>query len=215
MAKEKQSLDDNFLQNRAYAAPAPPRRAYDRRRIDRRYLQIPVRFMTEGEAEHAGVLRDISAIGLGIEADVGPALHSQIVVYIDRIGRFEGRVVRAEATGFGVKMDLTDQKRIRFEQAVKAYIDANDPDADVSDRRDGVADRREKLRHVVDLHEITGVAADDETFTCTILNLSLSGVEIATDADLVLGDPVTIGVVKGVIVRKTARGFAIKRRDVE
>ncbi|MEL7488343.1 MAG: PilZ domain-containing protein [Pseudomonadota bacterium] len=191
--------------------PIAPRRGYDRRRQERRFVAAPVRFMTANGEEHVGSLRDISPIGLGIASDIRPALESRIVVYIDQIGRFEGLVVREDESGFGVQMLLSDMKLERLERAVQRWFDENHPDAEPSDRRTGVKDRRAAERRAPDADQIIGVTARGDKFKCTILNISLTGIEVATSADLYLGEEIQIGAVRGVVVRATENGFAINR----
>ena len=195
--------------------PVTPRRGYDRRRRERRYFETRVRFLTPDGVEHLGALKDISPIGLGIATDQRPALEARVIVYIDRIGRFEGLVVRHDEEGFGVQMLLSDTKLDRLEKAIERFFLNEYPDAESSDRRVGVNDRRSSGRCSIDLDEIFGVRMDGERFKCSILNISLTGIEVSTPAHLDLGEEVRIGAVRGIVVRSTGRGYAINRADIE
>ncbi len=191
--------------------PVPPRRAYDRRRHDRRYFEAPVRFMTAQGGEFMGLLQDISPSGLRISADHPPPLGDAVILYVDKIGRFEGRVVRSQEDHFALQIAMSALKLARLEKAIMDFFETDAKDAEISDRRRGARDRRTHERRAVEIDDLIGVSAAGEKFKCRIANLSLGGAEIITDADLELGEIVTIGANKGVVTRMTPLGYAVKR----
>ena len=189
----------------------PPRRKYDRRKHERRQLNTLVRFMVIDRFEDQGELLDISPDGFRIGGSKLPNIGDTVVAYMDEIGRFEGRVVRHEEGAFAVKMSLTTPKLARLERSIEAFFAREDIESDLSDRRGKISDRRQHERRTVDLDFIDGARANNEVFRCSVANISFSGIEIITTQSLNIGETVKIGVVQGVVTRKTEKGYAIAR----
>lgn len=204
---------ENDLDERA-GRVLPQRRASERRGQARRYFETPVRFMTDDAREFEGVLKDISATGVRIATDEPPPIGTSIILYVDRIGRFEGTVVRLGENEFALKMRMSGAKLARLEQSIRLFFEQEAADAPISDRRNNISDRRAHERCVVDIDEIIGLTAGGDQFECKIANLSLGGAEIITSASLSLGQLVKIGNVEGVITRVTDTGFAVQRTNL-
>ncbi|MEM9014467.1 MAG: PilZ domain-containing protein [Pseudomonadota bacterium] len=190
---------------------AGSRRATDRRADERRYLQRPVRFLAEDGREYAGDLRDISTGGMRIRSDFLPHLESTIILYIDFIGRFEGRCIRQQGDEFAVEISLSVAKLARLQQAIEEYFLAEVASARIVGRRTGRVDRRAHHRNDGSEDELYGEKICGERFRFSVSNMSLSGIEIVTDANLSIGDQIRVGATKGVVVRCTAGGYGIQR----
>ena len=67
----------------------------DRRKHHRVDLPLRARFLTETGDERSGVVLNISAGGAMVRAKFPPAFGQNVVLYIDQVGRFEGKVVRS------------------------------------------------------------------------------------------------------------------------
>ncbi len=182
----------------------------DRRNSPRRKLTVPVRFMFDDKLEYKGMLQNISAGGLLVEAEVLPCLGDMIIIYIDGIGRFEGIVLRTDDTSFAIKMDLSELKINRLEASLNAYFAQEKPNAEYLTRRTGSADRRASPRMIGDETEtIIGKKQNGKPFQCSVCNLSLCGIEIKTTTELDLGDYVTVGKVHACVSRKTELGYVL------
>ncbi len=165
--------------------------------------------MTAEGGEFTGLLQDISPSGLRIAAEDPPGKGDTVILYVDKIGRFEGCVVRSANDHFALKMSMSALKLARFEKAVLEFFETEAKDAEISDRRRDAQDRRAHERRAVEIEDLVGVSAAGEKFKCRIANLSLGGAEIITDADLKLGEIVTIGANQGVVTRATRNGYAV------
>lgn len=187
------------------------RRAGDRRTSDRRIYSTAVRFMAEDHIEHIGELRNISASGLLIESASLPTRHDKLIVYVEEFGRFEGSVVRVKDPLFSMAMELSVSKRNRLENTLqKFFSEPENPPPDISGRRGAIEDRRESERYQGPGDEnVIGTMSDGTVFRCQILNISLGGAEVKTDATLEIGRHVRIGMICGVIKRKTKEGYAL------
>ena len=202
-------LDDESLDEKL----VPPRRSTERRNDVRRRIEVDLRFQSHSQGEQAGSLLDISISGVRVKTSNVPAEGEDIIMYIDKIGRFNGRVIRAEHEVFAAKIDVTGPKLKRLEDAMSRFFEESFPDSELSDRRKGTSERRHFDRSSSSDDQLTGHTSSNEAFKCSVLNISLGGIEIETTAQLALGESVTVGVVKGVIIRRTEQGYAIKRSD--
>ncbi len=184
----------------------------DRREHDRRYLELPVRFLMSDLIEHKGILYDISAGGMRITSEVVPSYADLLIVYIDGIGRFEGKFIRSVEDGFAVQMILSPKKAARLEQSIDLYFKNYVEDSKVLTRRNETSDRRGHRRVVCDSRgELIATTDEGHQFRCNIINMSLGGMEISSAASLDLGQKVRIGTANGRVSRKTANGYAIVR----
>lgn len=186
------------------------RRHQNRRQHERRYFSVPVRFMCNDRHEHAGMLVDIGIGGARIQSHFIPLIDETIIVYIDHIGRFEGVVLRRSDEEFAMRMTISPAKCDRLENAIRRFFAEQIPDAKLSDRRLKLSDRRQAARQqVAGRREITANMDDNIAFRCVVENISLTGIEISTSAQLDLGQRVTVGRFEGRVVRKTKAGYAL------
>ncbi len=193
-------------------SPLTPRRQSDRRKYQRRYLKIPVQYLLSDNSEQHGSLSDISAGGMRIQTHYLPKLNEKVICYIDHLGRYEGVVIRLEQEHFAVKMSLSKQKQERFELSLMRYFQMYAPNAKISDRRLAEQDRRKAERYVNHVNDIiVGQTAQGTPFQCRVRNISLTGIEIETNAELTLGEDLKIGMFAGKIIRNTKKGYAIEK----
>lgn len=169
--------------------------------------------MLENKQECKGVLNNISAGGVRIEAETIPKLDEKIILYIEDIGRFEGYVIRVDEGSFAIKMLLSATKSKRLEVSLDAFFQDKKPNAQLSGRRTGVLDRRSQDRIGVDAGEkLIGKTEAGKTFEYTIKAISLSGIDICTNHKLTLGENVTIGKTNGYVARENNDGYVILNR---
>lgn len=203
-------LEATFEQS--HGEPVTPRRGYDRRQHERRFLNTNVRFMVVNGFEDQGALCDISRAGFKIRGGRLPAIGDTIIAYMDEIGRFQGLVIRHEEDdAFAAQMNLSASKLARLEHSLDAYFAKEETKGGLSDRRSACKDRRRHERRRIDLDYIEAARSTGEAFRCSVANISFCGVEIMTDQSLTIGETVTIGVVQGVVTRKTDIGYAVAR----
>src|SRR5579863_1102959 len=92
--------------------PVLARLKAERRRFKRVSVDLPGRLFVPSEAREARcTIANLSAGGAAIECDSIPETETQVVLYIDGFGRFEGAVTRKADGGFGVRFHCTALKR--------------------------------------------------------------------------------------------------------
>lgn len=109
------------------AAPTKPE-PDERRRHQRVKLTLSARFMRDDGSEHVAQILDISAGGVGLECETRPEVGESIIVYIDRLGRFRGQVVRPLGQGFAVAFDYNDLREERVVSKLSQALESLKPD---------------------------------------------------------------------------------------
>src|ERR1700744_3054176 len=95
----------------------------DRRRYKRVAVELSGRLFVPA-ANHEAICKvlDMSPGGARIGSDVVPDAGSQVVVYIDGFGRFEGKVARPLEGGFGIEFSCSAHKRERIAEQLTLYL---------------------------------------------------------------------------------------------
>ncbi len=95
----------------------------ERRRFRRVHVDVAARLFVPADAREAQCkVVDMSPGGASIECDTVPDANTQVVLYIDGFGRFEGMIARRDARGFGVKFAGTQLKRERTAEQLTLYM---------------------------------------------------------------------------------------------
>jgi len=171
----------------------------DKRRFQRVAVSLAGRYMLESRQEHACRTIDMSPGGMLLSAPVRPDIGERVVVYLDALGRFAGRAVRAVPEGFSMTIDLSPGKRERLADQLTWF--ANRLEAGLPEDR-----RHERVTPLMQ-RAILRLPNGDEQFV-KILDLSISGVGVETNCVPALGTPVTIGATPLVVIRHFDAGFA-------
>ena len=171
----------------------------------RRYKRVPValsgRLFVPSESREAHCkIADMSPGGARIASDVIPPLGTQVVVYIDGFGRFEGVVARPDDTGFGIQFNCSQHKRERVAEQLTLYLNGGDISESSLRRHD-----REPTKGLARFTRANG-----EVVNCEVLDLSLSGVSLATDVRPPVGEFVLIGQMAGRVARHHENGIGIE-----
>lgn len=181
----------------------------ERRKYPRVAFQAKGRFLAPDGTEHTCAIRDMSLGGIALSADVAVDLGSQIIVYLDDYGRFEGTVVRAYDGGFAIETSIAGPRRERLRQRLEAL--ARGEKLEISARRafaryaPGEAGLEESS--VLTL-------ADGASIPCRIIDMSLGGAQVAVESRPPIGTAVSIGRMSGRVVRHTEEGVGIQFADI-
>ena len=125
----------------------------------------------------------------------------RIVAYIDHIGRVEGHVVRPFDGGFAVDLNTSSRKREKL--AAQLIWLANKHELDLPEDR-----RHERIVPKNPASILT--LADGRQYRCRIIDLSLSGAAVAISVRPAIGTLVSLGGMRGSVVRHFDEGIAIE-----
>jgi len=171
----------------------------------RRFVRVPVdlsgRLFVPADGREAKCkVIDLSPGGAQLAGEFVPAADTSIILYIDGFGRFEGIVLRPDDSTFGVKFNCSALKRERVAEQLTLYMNRGEVDESVLRRHD-----RTPTKGFASFTRANG-----DILACEVVDLSLSGVSLKTDARPPLGEVVLIGQMAGKVVRHHESGVAIE-----
>ena len=170
----------------------------DRRDDARTRLSLAARLLSGGK-EQAGTLTDFSLGGMAIQSKPRLPLGAEVVAYVDRLARIEGRVARYIPGGFVVAFELTEAKERRLGAALDRMSASHD------------ADDAPAPAPSVPPHRIKSVRLDDGgCIDCEVADASILGITCESDHRPALGTHVVIGGADARVVRHLAHGFRVE-----
>jgi hypothetical protein len=172
------------------------RRRFLRVRVD---LMGRIFFPSEEREERCRIL-DMSPGGAQVTCEKIPEADAQAIIYIDGFGRFEGAVVRPTESSFGVHFHCSALKRERVAEQLTVLMNKGMVDDSVLRRHE-----RAPTRGLARFTRSNG-----DIVACEVLDLSLGGVSLRTEARPPVGEVVLIGQMAGKVVRYHENGIAIE-----
>jgi len=92
----------------------------ERRRAERVALKLRGRYMLSDGGECHCQTIDVSVVGIALKGYIAPDLGELIIVYLDELGRVEGRVVRRGEGWFAIDARTSQVRIKRIEQKIAA-----------------------------------------------------------------------------------------------
>ncbi len=145
--------------------------------------------------------RDMSPGDVAIVTPVAAKVGERIVCYFDHIGRLEGTVTRLFVDGFAIRLNATLRKREKLAAQLTWF--ANRDELNLPEDR-----RHERIDIGQRTSEIT--LPDGRRQTCKIIDVSMSGAAATVESRPPIGAPVTLGRMRGRVVRHFEEGIAIE-----
>ncbi len=170
----------------------------DRRRHARVEITLDGHFIHENGAEEPCTVSNISAGGALLRTNNPPTVGDAVVVHIDTIGRFEGKVVRASRNTFAVDYR---GRRAKSKATAEALMHALHHGPKIADQRQAPKIRTTSTAIV----EIDGEPAA----TRRILDISLTGATVEVSPPPELGALLTVGKMRARVVRRFPNGVGV------
>ncbi len=173
----------------------------ERRKHQRVTVELMGRYMLESRREFPCQTVNISPGGVALTAPVAGTLGERVVVYLDQLGRVEGKIVRLIPNGFAIAFSATIRKRDKL--AAQLTWLANRQILGMPEDR-----RHERLqprnpRTVITLDSGSQVIA-------RLIDVSTSGAGISTDLKLDMGQRIVVGRLPAKVVRIFDGGVAVE-----
>jgi hypothetical protein len=187
--------------------PRPAQRPRDRRRFHRASLQLEGRIILGENGETPVRTLDVSPGGARLQTAAAPPAGAHAVLYLEQIGRLEGKVVRAEGAEktFAVRFEASARRREAIAEAMILLLNA--PYAPPAEER-GLERRgaRYSTAGSVSLELESG-----EVKACTLLDVSIVGASLRCEGPRpAIGSWVQLGQSYGRVARYLdTSGFAI------
>ena len=124
-----------------------------------------------------------------------------VTAYIEEIGRVDGRVGESATTGFWVNFSIPQNRQPRFIRHLRWLIR----------RERGLAAAERRHTRYEPLNASARFSLPDgRELACEVIDISLSGAGVRAGIKPAIGTPVTLGRMKGRVVRHLEHGFAIE-----
>jgi hypothetical protein len=157
------------------------------------------RFMLADLTEHPCRVSDLSTEGVTFLTDLEVEPRSRLVAYIQDVGRVVGTVVGTVPGGIRVGFQLSGAGRQRLASRLQWHEGPVGSTALRRHRRHPVADGKSHI-----------TLADGRTYACDVIDVSLSGAALRTAVLPSLGTLLSLGRMRGRVVRHHACGIAIE-----
>ena len=173
----------------------------DRRDFQRVNVKLYGRYMLEDRNEHPCQVIDMSPGSALLLAEVVGEPGEKVIAYIDHIGRVEGVLTRTHEDGFGMTILASDRKKDKL--AAQLTWLANRHELNLPEDR-----RHERVlpRNPISILSLS----DGRQYECRIVDLSLSGAAVEIGVKPALGTAITLGTMRGRVVRHFEEGIAIE-----
>ena len=171
----------------------------DRRRFARVQITVSGRLLAPDGLEYDCNVDNMSVAGIALTTTARPDAGSTVIVYLDGIGRFEGTVVRHLPSGFAMETAIAGPRLERVAQRLEWQAHQA-----VHDHADEASGEPRQLGNASMVK-----FSDGRTAPCKILDLSLSGVLVATTVRPPVNTAVQVGKMAGRVVRHTPDGIDI------
>ncbi len=179
----------------------------DRRRHKRFSLTLLGRFMRANKQEYPCKLNDISVGGAAMMSPVPVYIGEKIVTYFDQLGGLEGTVARVFDGGFAIRITATQHKREKLAAQITWMVNK------------GELTGAEERRHDRDLKYPPKASvltlAEGVVIDCRILDVSLSGASVETEARPPIGNEVILGKLRGRVIRYHDHGIGVQFLDIQ
>lgn len=173
----------------------------ERRRFRRVSVDLPGRLFVPADSREASCrVTDMSPGGASVECDCVPDAGTQVVLYIDGFGRFEGSIVRQDERGFGVRFVSTALKRERTAEQLTLLMNKS-----LLDEADLRRDERTPTKALTRFTRCDGTLTD-----CEVIDLSASGVSLRTAIRPVIGEFILVGQLAGRVARHHSDGIGVE-----
>lgn len=174
----------------------------DERRLHNRVaVALLGRYMLADGGEYPCQTVNMSPGGALLVAPVPGTVGERIVIYLDQIGRVEGRVARRTEGGFSVSLQATARKRDKIASQL-TWLANRQALGLPEDRRH---ERIVPLQTAVALRLESG-----REFAVRLIDVSLSGAGVSMANPPPLGAAITLGRTAGRVVRHLGGGLAVE-----
>ncbi|PIK69162.1 pilus assembly protein PilZ [Methylobacterium frigidaeris] len=177
--------------------------AADQRRHRRVAVALLGRYMLSDRQEYPCQTVDMSPGGVRLTCAVGGAVGERIVIYLEHVGRIEGKVARLLPDGVAVAVSATARKRDKIASQLTWL--ANRAELGLPEDR-----RHERVvpRQALATLRLEG----GQEVAARIIDVSLSGAALACEGELPLDSSVVVGRTPARVVRQFKGGLAVEFR---
>lgn len=174
---------------------------YTRRQFQRVDVNLHGRYMLQDRTENTCQIKNMSPGSVSLTCSKLGRVGERVVVYIDHIGRVEGEITRVETDGFALELVSTPRKREKLAAQLTWLANKHELDLPEDRRHERVIPKKQAAILTM---------SDGRQYRSRIIDLSLSGAAIEINVRPAMGSVVTLGNMRGQVVRHFEDGIAIE-----
>ncbi|GJD42178.1 hypothetical protein AFCDBAGC_0012 [Methylobacterium cerastii] len=171
----------------------------------RRHQRVPVsllgRYMLSDRREYPCQTVDMSPGGVRLTCAVVGELGERVVLYLEHIGRIEGVIARHPKGGFAIQLSATPRKRDKIASQLTWLANRE---------MLGLPEGRTHERIVPKQPAVVVRLESGREIKARVIDISMSGVALASLSAPPLGTTLTIGTTPGKLVRYFEGGFGVQ-----
>ncbi|PRD41988.1 pilus assembly protein PilZ [Phyllobacterium phragmitis] len=164
------------------------------------------RYMLENRSEHICIVLEMSPGSALLRGKGNGRIGERIIAYIDHVGRIEGAVLRQTPDGFSMSLTASERKKDKLAAQLTWLANKHELDLPEDRRHERITPRNPNNILVI---------SDGRQYRCRIIDLSLSGAAVEIDVRPALHTSVTLGTMRGTVVRHFDDGIAIEFANVQ
>ncbi|RED35295.1 PilZ domain-containing protein [Rhodopseudomonas thermotolerans] len=149
----------------------------------------------------------VSPFRMIVDVPVIGRVGDHISSYFSEFGKLEGHISDTLPGGFLLELAVTRAMRERLSNQL-SWLERKMLDPEIKDAR-------EQARIVPACPHSTLILADGSTYTCFVIDMSISGVAVSADLQPEIGTPLAVGGCVGRVVRHRPDGFAVKFTELQ
>ncbi|OLP60552.1 pilus assembly protein PilZ [Xaviernesmea oryzae] len=188
-----------------HAQTAGPKQ-YDEGAFQRVTVNLSGRLMLANHEEYPCAAVDMSPGDVIFDTAARPRPGERIIAYVDHVGRLEGTVSKLSDASFVVRLNATERKREKLAAQLTWIANRHELGLPEDRRHDRLTPRRTRTQLTLQ---------DGTSYPCRLIDLSLSGAAVDTELRLPAGTPVTLGAMRGRVVRLFQEGLAIEFAGIQ
>lgn len=190
--------------------PVTTSRVENKSKDHRKYARFPLtllgRFMRENKQEYPCKLGNISVSGAAVYSPVDIDEGERIIAYFDHLGGVEGKVARLFDGGFALEFNATRHKKEKLAAQITWLLNK-------SELR-GIEERRHERVKVSDKY-LTLKLDEGIAIECRVMDVSLSGAAVETNARPPVGVDVLLGKLRCRVIRHLENGVGLQFLDIQ
>ena len=179
----------------------------DRRNFQRVKVNTLGRYMLANKQEFPCQVRDMSPGNLALSGPVSGEIDETVIVYIDHIGRVEGKIMRIFDGGFAMTVNATKHKREKLAAQLTWLTNRHELNLPEDRRHD---------REAPNNHSTTKVTLiNGQELNAKVLDMSLSGAALSLDVKVEIGALIMVGKIRSRVVRVFEEGVGVEFAKIQ
>ena len=158
--------------------------------------------MLTDRREFACIVVDVSEGGIALLCHERGSVGEQVIVYIDRLGRVQGTIVRQFTQGLAIALNGTSAAFERFAARLRQIANS-----------DPASEKRREVR--VEAAALTSRVRLSDGQDCEIEDLSIFGAGLRIDQRPCVGELLDIGLLRARVVRHSETGIGVEFIDAD